>query len=232
MYGEFQYEDGLYILSNKIWHKVEKNKYERINKIINEITDRTFSINEIVKENTTKSIIEYTKTDEYKNAEIKKIPRENIFNREFANFYKYTLLDKNLIKIEDSPIEICDVYNQEKNEFIHVKIGTSADTLSHLFSQGYGSARAYKTDPQDFVSKTNELNNNENINIRIPKNPTGAIINYVILNSKKANELTFLSKMALIEKIENLKAFGFNVKLTWINGLKLYPKTNEDSLDE
>ena len=227
LYGEFKYEDGIYILSNEIWHKVEENKYNRINKIIKDITDNNFVLKDNVKINTVKEIINYTKTDEYKNSTDKRIPREGIFNIEFAKSYEYILLDKKLINIDGDSIEICDSYNQNGKEFIHAKIGTSADKLTHLFAQGYASARAYKMDTTNYINKVKTV-----AGINIPDTPIGATINYLIINSKKVNELTFLSKMTLIEKIENLQAFGFNVKLTWVNDINIYPKEIEVNENE
>ena len=227
LYGEFKYEDGIYILSNEIWHKVEENKYNRINKIIKDITDNNFVLKDVVKINTVKEIINYTKTDEYKNSTDKRIPREGLFNIEFAKSYGYTLLDKKLINIDGDSIEICDSYNQNGKEFIHAKIGTSADKLTHLFAQGYASARAYKMDTTNYINKVKTV-----AGINIPDTPIGATINYLIINSKKVNELTFLSKMTLIEKIENLQAFGFNVKLTWVNDINIYPKGIEVNENE
>lgn len=227
LYGEFKYEDGIYILSNEIWHKVEENKYNKINKIINDITDNKFVLIDDVKINTIKEIINYTKTNEYKISKDKRIPRESLFNIEFAKAYKYILLDKKLINIDGDPIEICDSYNQNGKEFIHAKIGTSADKLTHLFAQGYASARAYKMNTTNYINKVKTV-----AGINIPDTPIGATINYLIINSKKVNELTFLSKMTLIEKIENLQAFGFNVKLTWVNDINIYPKSLEVNENE
>ena len=218
LYGEFKYEDGIYILSNEIWHKIEENKYNRINKIIQDVTDNNFTLKDDVKINTVKEIINYTETNEYKNSTDTRIPREGLFNIEFAKSYGYILFDKKLINIDGDPIEVCDSYNQDGNEFIHAKIGTSADKLTHLFAQGYASARAYKMDTKNYINKVKDA-----AGINIPDTPIGATINYLIINSKKVNELTFLSKMTLIEKIENLQAFGFNVKLTWINDINIYP---------
>ncbi len=227
LYGEFKYEDGIYILSNEIWHKVEEDKYNRINKIIKDITNNNFVLKDDIKTNTVKKIINYTKTDKYKKSTDKKIPREGLFNIEFAKSNGYILLDKKLINIDGDQIEVCDSYNQDGNEFIHAKIGTSADKLTHLFAQGYASARAYKMDTKNYINKVKDA-----AGINIPDTPIGATINYLIINSKKVNELTFLSKMTLIEKIENLQAFGFNVKLTWINDINIYPKDIEVNENE
>lgn len=179
LYGEFKYEDGIYILSNEIWHKVEENKYNRINNIIKNITDKNFVLKEDIKINTIKEIINYTKTDKYKNSTDKKIPREGLFNIEFAKSNGYILLDKKLINIDGDPIEVCDSYNQNGKEFIHAKIGTSADKLTHLFAQGYASARAYKMDTENYINKVKVATG-----INISDTPVGATVNYLIINSK------------------------------------------------
>ena len=224
LYGEFKYGNDIYILSNKKWHKVEKNKYERINNKIKTITNTSFSLPDEVFFKTNKLVSEYKMSKDYINAKNKKVPFEDFFNKSFSEELKYILLDKKLIKIEDTQFEICDVYDQKRNEYYHVKIGTSASMLNHLFSQGYASARAYKTTPEEFVKLVSDIikkDKNYDDKIIIKEENKDAIINYLIVNPKKVNELSFLCKMSLIEKIENLEAFGFKVRLTWVNGARI-----------
>ncbi len=41
---------------------------------------------------------------------------------------------------------------------------------------------------------------------------------------KTDNKLTFISKLALDRIITDLKGFGYNVKLSWVDGIDLNPE--------
>ena len=161
------------------------------------------------------------KTEEY--TKTKKVLREDCFNKSLSEEKGYVLLDKKCIIIDNNSLEVCDVLKLNPLEFIHVKIGTDADKLSHLFAQGYASARAYTLNFDNYIEKVEEKIGNEEF---LPKNikNNNVTINYMILNQGHKNELTFLNKMTIIEKIENMEAFGFKVKLSWVNDIDLYPK--------
>ena len=46
-------------------------------------------------------------------------------------------------------------------------------------------------------------------------------IRYLIINGNTENRLTFISKLALDKIITDLKGFGYNVKLSWVNQISL-----------
>ena len=52
------------------------------------------------------------------------------------------------------------------------------------------------------------------------------IINKII-NEKVDNKLTFISKLALDRIITDLIGFGYEVKLSWINGINLDPQIEQ-----
>ena len=138
LYGEMKIDDQVYILSNSIWYGLPKDKYDHINENINSIEDN-IQISETVKINTMNKILEEKKLSR------EHINKERIFNNEFCNQISGELFDQinKQIIIDGDKMEICDIFDPNNKEFIHTKIGTKAATLSHLFNQGYVSARAY-----------------------------------------------------------------------------------------
>ena len=219
LYGEMKIDDQVYILSNSIWYGLPKDKYERINENINNIIE-DIQIEETVKANTTQKILEE------KNLNNKHIDKERIFNKEFCNQISGELFDQ-LIKqiiIDGDKMEICDIFDPYNKEFIHTKIGTKAATLSHLFNQGYVSARAYASMKSIFVPKVNEKMDNPKHSIENERNShQDYTIRYLIINEKADNKLTFISKLALDRIITDLKDFGYRVRLSWVNGIDLDP---------
>lgn len=217
LYGEMKIDDQVYILSNSIWYGLPKDKYERINENINNIIE-DIQIEETVKANTTQKILEE------KNLNNKHIDKERIFNKEFCNQISGELFDQ-LIKqiiIDGDKMEICDIFDPYNKEFIHTKIGTKAATLSHLFNQGYVSARAYASMKSIFVPKVNEKMDNPKHSIENERNShQDYTIRYLIINEKADNKLTFISKLALDRIITDLKGFGYRVRLSWVNGIDL-----------
>ena len=222
LYGEYVEENEAYILSTSKWNKIVKDKYERITQEIEDI-EEIYNVPQSVKDSTVEKILEFKASEEYKEMKNKKVFKEDCFNRALSEEDGYVLFDKKCITIDKSPLEVCDVLKKEPLEFIHVKIGTSADKLSHLFSQGYASARYYAIDASTFTKLAEEKIGVKDFHLPEDIREQEITINYMILN-KGTNQLSFLNKMSLIERIEDLKAFGFNVKLSWVNGVNLNPK--------
>lgn len=228
LYGELIKGNEAFILSNQMWHRIITDKFERVNRKISKITE-VANISKNVKEKTTEKIKQYMQSKEYKEAKDKRIPREEYFNEALSEEEGNILLDQNFIKVEGDPIEVCDVLQVSPLEFIHVKIGRNADKLSHLFGQGYGSARCYVVHPELYVTQVEEKVKAKISAFKMPqKVNTNITINYMIIDTTGKNKLTFLNKMSLIEKIENLEAFGLKVKLSWVNDICLYPKITEE----
>ena len=219
LYGEMKIDNQVYILSNSIWYVLSKDKYERVNENINSISEN-IQVDEIVKTNTTNKILEAKILDK------KHIDKERIFNKEFCNQISGELFDQisKQITIDGNKMEICDIFDPNNKEFIHTKIGTKAATLSHLFNQGYVSARAYASMKSIFVPKVNEnMDNPEHAIENTQNSHQDYTIRYLIINEKADNKLTFISKLALDRIITDLKGFGYTVKLSWVNGINLAP---------
>ena len=223
LYGEMKIDDQVYILSNSVWYGLPQDKYVRINENINSIIEN-IQIDETVKANTTQKILEE------KNLNNKHIDKERIFNTEFCNQISGELFDQisKQIIIDGDKMEICDIFDPNNKEFIHTKIGTKAATLSHLFNQGYVSARAYASMKKIFVPKVNEKMDNPEHAIENEQNShQHYTIRYLIINEKVDNKLTFISKLALDRIITDLIGFGYEVKLSWINGINLDPQIEQ-----
>ena len=105
---------------------------------------------------------------------------------------------------------------------------TKAATLSHLFNQVYVSARAYASMKKIFVPKVNEKMDNPEHAIENEQNShQHYTIRYLIINEKVDNKLTFISKLALDRIITDLIGFGYEVTLSWINGINLDPQIEQ-----
>lgn len=221
LYGEMEYNERIYILSTEKWFEIDKNKFRRINDVIESIEDDTFTVSEELKEQVTAEIL-VQKND----PDIKKIEKERIFNRKLCEEKNGEFFDENpkQIKIEDDAFEVCDVYLPHEKEFIHSKIkkGSSASALGHLFNQAYVSGYSYVRFKDTFVEKVNSLiPNSEN---HISTNHSNYTIRLLIINASRTNKLSFFAKLILDEKIAQLEGFGFSVKLSWINGINLNPE--------
>ncbi len=166
------------------------------------------------------------KIKEEKRLQQKHIDKERIFNTELCKQLSGELFDKvsKQITIDGDKMEVCDIFDTTNNEFIHTKIGTKAATLSHLFNQGYVSARAFASMKDIFVPKVNEKLDNPEHKLSLQENShQNYTIRYLIINEKADNNLTFISKLALDRIITDLKGFGYKVKLSWVNNIDLDP---------
>ena len=57
LYGEMEYNERIYILSTEKWFEIDKNKFRRINDVIESIEDDTFTVSEELKEQVTAEIL-------------------------------------------------------------------------------------------------------------------------------------------------------------------------------
>ncbi|CZI17568.1 TPA: hypothetical protein JBC15_15480 [Legionella pneumophila subsp. pneumophila] len=211
LYGEIQFNGTNYILSHGEWFEIAKDKYERINNKINSIIDKEFSVSDLVKENTLNEIVKFQQ-----NNPEKKIPKERIFNKFLSEELNGQLFDEihKQINLYEDRFEVCDVLLPQEKKFVHVKFNSGANALSHLFNQGFVSARSYANFPEKYVIAVNHHIQDENNYIDLSyKNHC---IHYLIINDKTVDRLTFFSKMVLEDKVRNLEIIGFKIKLSWI----------------
>ena len=63
---------------------------------------------------------------------------EETYNKHASETGSFTLLDQRCVA--SGQIEMCDLLEVDKNQLVHVKIGTDSAKLNHLFGQGLASA--------------------------------------------------------------------------------------------
>lgn len=212
LYGEIEENDTNYILSGGDWFEVSKDKYDRITGAINDIVDTTFIIPDQIKANVKAAI-----TDAIALNPNQKVNKENIFNTHLSSYIDGYLFDEGSkqINLFEDRFEICDVLHQ--NKFYHVKYNYNASALSHLFNQGYVSAKSYAEFKNKYADAVNAYI--PDITRHISDQPHDATVHYLILNDKSQDRLTFFSKMVLEDKIRTLQAMQFNVSVTWIRDM-------------
>ncbi|RXM63173.1 DUF6119 family protein [Chryseobacterium sp. CH1] len=196
LYGEIEENNTNYILSGGEWFQVSKDKYDRISLAIDEIIDTNFVIPDDIKENVREEIRQAIAQNPNQ-----KINKENIFNTHLSNHINGYLFDEaaKQINLYEDKFEVCDVLHQ--NRFFHVKYNYGASALSHLFNQGYVSAKSYA----EFTSKYAEA-----VNVYIPdvanhlshEFGNNVTVHYLILNDKSQDRLTFFRKWLWKTKLE------------------------------
>lgn len=186
-----------YIFTSSNWYKISKTYYDDIYRYCSEIKE-------------SESVFIDCNTNE-----------EGIYNKRlFQSNDDYLLFDKDLIKsaINRSHIEVCDVFNKSKNEFIHVKFRNSSSTLSHLFSQGRVASNALQKDKDFRKNLRNKLKDDREL---IPLenkdfNPNNFIITYAIIDSKERNFVDSLPFFSLINfrlTLDDLVNRGFQIRV-------------------
>jgi len=208
LYGEIACGGINYILSHAEWFEIASDKYSRITKKIDSIIDNKYVVSQNVKDKT-KAAIGKAKAD--------RKDKERIFNRSLSEELGGELFDEVIkqISLYEDKFEVCDVFVSNGKEFIHTKYNYGAQSLSHLFNQGYVSAFAYARFSAEFSQKVN--NHIKNSGNHVPIDHRGSLIHYLIINDRRDNRLTFFSKMALENRISTLEAMNFKIKLSWVN---------------
>lgn len=212
LYGEFEENNTNYILSGGDWFEVTKDKYERVRQAIDDVIDSTFIIPNQIKENIKAEIAQIVAQNPNQ-----KVNKENIFNTHLSNYINGFLFDEGVkqINLFEDRFEICDVLHE--NRFYHVKYNYNASALSHLFNQGYVSAKSYAEFKDKYADAVNA--HITDVAKHISNLPDNATVHYLILNDKSQDRLTFFSKMVLEDKIRTLQAMQFKVNLTWIRDM-------------
>lgn len=216
IYGEIEINDTNYILSHGEWFEVNRDKYSRITAKIDSILDATFVLPDAVK-NSSKAAIATAEARRQNPKDT--ISKENLFNRELCSHLNGQLFDEaaKQITLYETKFEVCDVLIPQESKFIHVKYNSGASALSHLFNQGFVSAKSYAELKDDYVANVNAHITDQNQHIQA--NNQGAVVHYLIINDKQKDRLTFFSKMVLEDRVRTLEAMGFVVKLSWVRGV-------------
>lgn len=200
---ETQLEDDIYILTVGSWFKVNHAFVEEVNIYLEAIPDTTNI--------TLPPCRAAEREDDYSIRVADSSP--NIIN-----------LDKKLVTIDGSKIEICDLLADD-GKLIHIKKWNSSATLSHLFSQGRVSAtcllgdRSFRIKAREIIEEVNPsfvtLINEEEFDT------VNTEIVYAIIDrdTRPLHErLPFFSKLNMMQNVKYLQNLRFNVskyRISW-----------------
>lgn len=152
--------------------------------------------------------------------------KESIYNEEISKAIKGSyLFDLGSSKSSSFSLgkdrnEACDVFDVKEKTFIHVKMGKSSPSLSHLFRQGAFSAQLLKQDLKirDEFRKHCATQGCKNVVINEPYIPSEfKILFAVVLGKKQKKDIPFFSKVSFRDVAENvLELMGHECRLTYV----------------
>lgn len=142
---------------------------------------------------------------------------EKLYNEHVAKLRKIDCLDQDLVYAPSvTSLELCDLYDQGSNNFIHVK-RTWGSKSSYLFAQGLVSASAmhqYKDFRDACIKKWPGIfKNGFDKKARV----TFAVAHENISVADFPNNLSFFAKLNLVTTSNSITAFGYDVALATIN---------------
>lgn len=117
---------------------------------------------------------------------------------------------------DETPFEVCDIFDCQTKSFIHVKKDTGSAALSHLFLQGYVSGELMSVDTvrSKILEKKPEMNGHID-----SRNFAASDYNIVYAIIEKDNpdsdrpKIPFFSKVSFRQLATELSLFGYCVKL-------------------
>lgn len=222
LYGEMFLNDKYFILSNEEWYEVNKEKYNDVENNIKQVLSQFPIKPDVIQK--TKNKIQEEATKKKKNNTKGGIQREHIFNDYLKDGigdggYLFDEGHKQLNLYGDGKFEICDVYDANSKEFIHVKRGSTSGPLSYLFNQGFVSARAYIHNSTKYADGVNvHIDDNRHKISPKPNSDSGSTytIRYLIVDKKENENIPFFSKLVLDNIIRELKGYHYDVKVSWL----------------
>lgn len=140
------------------------------------------------------------------------------YNRRVAMQRGYLLMDRKLLAIGGTAIEVCDLYTPSR-QFIHVKRRSASSTLSHLFSQGVVSAESFVSDPDfrrhiwEVPGMTADLA--RTVPEARPETDRYTVV-FLILGARAANwplSLPFFTRLNLKNAADRVARLGYRVSL-------------------
>ena len=202
----FEVTEGgrLYVLSGGKWYEIDRNLFEQVR--------RTFDGLEQV-------VLPPARREE----------KEREYNCRVGGDGRERLcLDRALVKPTNSVtrIEVCDLLGVDR-ELIHVKNGSSASTLSHLFHQGTTGARVLKVDEaardetQEKIKRAEREFDQSGFLELMPSGTQRFVardftVIYAVISGSEQPRLTFLSLMGLHRAVQDLRALDYRVAFAWI----------------
>ena len=197
LYGEIEYQGNSYCANNGRWYRIDagykssiESEYEKIPLYDERLPD-------------------------YRAGE-----REGPYNQRVveASPDSKFLLDKKTVYYggRSSQVELCDVL-REDGSFIHVKRYSGSAALSHLFNQGYVSAKLIKADP-DFRAAAQKIVDHVVLSdFNLGKDCVKRVV-FAIISKYGGDrpEIPFFSKVALDAVRSQLAAMDIPVSITRI----------------
>jgi len=197
LYCEVVQGDGTYLLNNGRWFRIAADFVQRINESIAAIPQAAINFPGF--------------RDTSEAAYCRRV--------QGAEPARFALMDQDLIRFPGlpTPIEFCDLFTADRR-IIHLKRYTGSSGLSHLFAQGYVSARLFVGEPAF----------RREINARLPagfqladpeqKPQPGEyeVVFGIISQSRNPLTLPFFSRVNLKNAYANLTDIGYRVSVTKI----------------
>lgn len=201
---EVDFNGNRYILSEGSWYEISLDFYTLINKYFqNRVVD-------------TSNILPTPKLGKIKESDYNKAISDalkgHLFDLGHENAkLKYIGKDKN---------EVCDVYDSKNNTFIHVKMGKSSSSLSHLFQQGNFSGIILKQDEKVLDQFIGHLRNDKykgkhKFKPYISSDYTILFIS--VVEKGKKQDIPFFSKVTFYHIVSNsLELAGYKCKFGYV----------------
>ena len=141
---------------------------------------------------------------------------------------EFLCMDRRTVKATGAatPFEVCDLLDVA-GRLVHVKNGSAASRLSHLFEQGVVSARVLKVDGaareriRSEVVQVQRESGQEGFEDVLPRNgeqfDAGRFpVVYAVIRDSPERRLSFFSLLALSRAEEGIRALGYPCKFAWI----------------
>lgn len=203
LYWEAELGDGIYVLSEGAWLQVDPGYRDRIDAVLVDIPE----------------------------AELDRPPKdveehEIDYNRRLAAHAPgRAFLDRSTARFEgeSGTVEPCDVLTPER-QFVHVKPETASTALSHLFSQGYVSARLFRTSRDFRLAVRGFLAGSPALAV-VPEEPPDTSqyeVVFAIVTNQAAPigpTLPFFSRINLARVLPDIESMGYRVRLASIPNL-------------
>jgi len=192
---ETDVESSTYIYLYKKWHKI----YDEYKKYIDNQVSSIQLMDEAMPEWDASSLA-----------------REEDYNRFVAEKTKWAVLDHDEIQMQGhSKIEVCDLFDAQKSRFIHVK-KTWGSKLSYLFAQGYNSADLYHRS-EEFRKKMSKKWPHLFDGAKKKSKVVFAIADEKATDPTFPNNLSFFSKLSLVNTASDLRSMDYEVLLTAVS---------------
>lgn len=198
VYAELATDDGIYLLNNGKWYRVQDDYVATVNASFAAISPYDGKLPEYADET------------------------EGDYNKRVAaaNADEFVLLDTDLVYLPGaaSPVEACDLYRKNR-EFIHVKRYGGSSVLSHLFNQGLVSGELFQMDNRyrELVDEKLPVDQKIDNTSKRPGPHEYRIVYAVISESDDPLVIPFFSKISLKHCMSRLEAMGFDVMLAKVS---------------